>query len=281
MKYILLLLSIAITTGCTETKQHQESDHISKEDSIKAEGYWTKANQSSLFSEQRQNYLDSALAIDPKNAYYWQQKAMPLSKQMKHELAAPYLDSAAKYNPAKYVEYRGFMNCIFRRHYRDALNDFDIARSINGNSGVMDHPYDFYTGICHLQLNNFDSAEHYFSKSIEEKAALSGHDWVHYLHWFYLGIAMYEKEDITTAQNYFDSSLKLNKYLPEAHYYKGRCLARNNKLKEALTEFKTTQSLLDKGYFINEDNARYERYPYQVVPFYLYGIIGYLEKQDL
>lgn len=204
---------------------------------------------------------------------------MPLSKQMKHELAAPYLDSAVKYNPEKYMEYRAYMNCIFRRHYKDALKDFNLARNIHGNSGVMDHPYDLYTGLCHLQLNNFDSAEYYVQKCIDDKIAKSGPDWVHYLHWFYLGITHYEQEDIATANKYFDSSLKQNPYLPEAHYYKARCLQRAGSEQLALTAYKTADSLLQRGYFINEDNARYERYPYQVVPFYLYGAIDYLEER--
>lgn len=251
----------------------------SSADSADARAYWQKANRSRLFSQQRQLYLDSALAIIPTHAYYWQQKAMPLSKQMKHELAAPYLDSAVKYDSGRYIEYRAYMNCIFRRHYTDALRDFNIARSINGNSGVMDHPYDLYTGLCYLQLNKFDSAQAYFRQCIDNKTAKSGAKWVHYLHWFYLGISYYEQEDIKHAKQYFDSSLKQNDYLPEAHYYKAQCLIREDEYSGALSHLHRVDSLLKKGYFINEDNARYERYPYQVVPFYLYGNIKWLEEK--
>lgn len=199
---------------------------------------------------------------------------------MKHELAAPFLDSAVKYDSTRYVEYRAYMNCIFRRHYREALRDFEIARSINGNSGVMDHPYDLYTGLCHLQLNNFDSAQYYIRKCIDSKISKSGADWVHYLHWFYLGISYYEQEEIVYAERYFDSALKQNEYLPEALYYKAQCLIRKEEYKDALVYLQHADSLLKRGYFINEDNARYERYPYQVVPFYLYGAIDWLERRE-
>lgn len=270
MKLTLTLLAV-VTACCTyaqpDTKYTPKP--LSVADSIRVADYWRKANQVRLFSQQRQQYLDSALTIAPWRAYYWQQKAMPLSKQMKHELANRYLDSAVKYDPQQYLPYRAYLKCIFSREYMAAMQDFYAARVINGNSGVMDHPYDFYIGLCHLQMDNFDSARYLIQKCIDYKTRTSGADWAHYLHWWYVGVTHYEQQDYTRAMACFDSSLRLNPTLPEALYYKGMTYEAQGNKAAALRYVQQTDSLMNKGYTINEDNARYETYPYQVRKYYL------------
>jgi len=281
MKYVLLLLASAIycSPGFAQTNTKHTPQPVSKEDSARVDYYWRQANSVRLFSQQRQRYLDSALAITPWRAYFWQQKAMPLSKQMKHDLAKPFLDSAVKYDPHRYVPYRAYTRCIFSRDYREALEDFHLAKMLNGNSGVMDHPYDFFIGLCHLQLDNFDSARYMVQQCIDYKTKQHGADWAHYLHWLYVGITWYEQDNNDSAIACFDKSLALNAYLPEAKYYKALCLSRMGQRNEALALLYDTDSLLKKGYFINEDNARYEVYPYQVRKYFLETAIARLEKE--
>lgn len=252
---------------------------LSAADSILVDSYWKKANKVKLFSQARQAYLDSALAIMPWNAYYWQQKAMPLSKQMKHELAQPYLDSAVKYNPKKYLDYRGYMNCIFRKNYRDALADFYAAKALNGNSGVMDHPYDFYIGLCLLQLNNFDSARTCFQKCIDEKTARHGAAWTHPLHWFYLSVTDDELGNTDMAMQHIDTCLKMNPTFPDAWYVKAEYLEDRKQYKDALAAALKADSLLQIGYSMNEDGGRYEHYPYGLNRYYLAGTISWLQKE--
>lgn len=282
MKYILLLPALAIccNTGFAQTDTKHIPHPVSREDSAKVNNYLRQANSVRLFSQQRQRYLDSALAITPWRAYFWQQKAMPLSKQMKHDLAKPFLDSAAKYDPNSYVPYRAYTRCIFSRNYREALEDFYLAKVLNGNSGVMDHPYDFFIGLCHLQLDDYDSARYWVQQCIDYKTRQHGPQWVHYLHWWYVGVTWYEQDNNDSAIACFDKSLALNPYLPEAKYYKALCLSRKGQRKEALALLYETDILLKKGYFINEDNARYEVYPYQVRKFFLEKAIEELEARQ-
>lgn len=272
----------AITAGnvCAQQDTRHIPHALSLEDSARVEAYWRKANSVRLFSQQRQLYLDSALAIAPWRAYFWQQKAMPLSKQMKHDLARPFLDSAAKYDPHQYVPYRAYLLCIFSRDYREALEDLYRAKALNGNSGVMDHPYDFYIGLCHLQLDNFDSCRYMMQQCIDHKTKQYGPDWAHYLHWFYKGVTLYEQEHNDSAIACFNESLRLNPYLPDAKYYKALCLSRKGEKKAALALLYETDSLIRQGYFINEDNARYEVYPYQVRKYFLEGAIAALEEEN-
>lgn len=279
---MLLLPALAINCylGLAQPDTKHTPRPVSKEDSARVDYYWQKANTVRLFSQQRQRYLDSALDITPWRAYFWQQKAMPLSKQMKHDLAKPFLDSAAKYDPHRYVPYRAYTRCIFSRDYREALEDFRLAKTLNGNGGVMDHPYDFFIGLCHLQLDDYDSARYWIKQCIDYKTLQHGPEWAHYLHWCYMGITWYEQDNNDSAIACFDKSLALNPYLPEAKYYKALCLSRTGQKEQALALLYETDSLLKKGYFINEDNARYEVYPYQLRKFFLERAIEGLEAHE-
>ena len=258
---------------------------LSPEDSALVKIYWKKANSVPLFSLARQRYLDSALAIQPWNAYFWQQKSMPLSKQYKHELAQPYIDSAVKYSPQKYLDYRGYMYCVFCYQYKDAIRDLHDAKALNGNSGVMDHPYNFYIGLSHLQLNNFDSCKYYMRMCIDERHKQSGLApnaepvWTHPLHWFYLSLAEYELADTVGAIRDMKQCLALNPTFPDAHYQMSFYYAHNGMPEEALTHALAADSLDRKGYSMNEDGGRYVLFPYQFNRFYLDGRIDWLKEK--
>lgn len=281
MKLLLhLLLTCVIINNVNAQSDKVPARPLSLEDSAKVAGYWKKANSVRLHSQQRQKYLDSALAIAPWNAYFWQQKSMPLSKQMKHELAKPFIDSAVKYDPQRWLDYRAYIKCIFSKQYRESLVDFHAALKLNGNSGVMDHPYNFYIGLCHLQLNNFDSCRYMMQKCIDEKTKKHGANWAHHLHWFYLGISWYEQDNFEKAIESFDAALKLNPTFPDVLYYKALCMQQLGNKKEALALAQQTDSLLKKGYSINEDNARYELYPYQLRKYYLESTLSRLEQEN-
>jgi tetratricopeptide (TPR) repeat protein len=237
---------------------------ISVRDSLLVNRYLDSVNVVSIFSQKRQRYLDSALTIAPWEASWWQQKAMPLFKQKKYETGMPYLDSAVKYDAHSYIDYRAFIKCIFQKSYRAAIKDFEAAKVIIGDGDVMDHTYDFYIGLCYLQLNQFDSAEIYLVKTTDQQRKSMGSHWVHPLDLFYLGIVYYEKEDYTKAIETLDTCLSLYPNFSDAKFYKAMCFARSNKQEEAITIWKEAARDHKLGYTINEDNAEYETYPYQV-----------------
>ena len=266
---------------CAQNRKinHKDEVRISKNDSVRSISYLNKSFTVPLFSQAHQLYLDSALSINPRHAYLWQQKAMPLFKQKKYELGMPYLDSAVKYDRSNHwLEYRAFMKCIFQKSYREAIKDFNSAQKQNGNSYVMDHSYVFYKGLCYLQLNKFDSAEYFIGNEINKE--LKERNSVHYLHWFYLGIIQFEKEDYTKALESFDNCLSEYSQLPDAMYYKALCLFRQKQNKAALELALKAKENLKIGYTINEDNAIYESYPYQLNKFMLEVFIEGLNKKS-
>jgi len=223
--------------------------------------------------------LDSAVKADPHNAYFWQQKGMFLFKEKKYELGLPYLDSAVKYNKGEdYLEYRAFMKCIFQRSYRSAIVDFNKAKIENPDGFIMDHEFDFYLGICYLQLNQFDSAETLFTRCIEKEKIRNGETWVHYMNWFYKGIALMEKGSYAKSIDCFDHAIGLYKRFSDAKYYKAICHYRLKDSEKALALFKEAQADLKEGYTINEDNVIYETYPHQVTLKWIENYLHYLDK---
>lgn len=274
MNWVLL---IVILFASNQMHAQANKSTLSIRDSLKLRVYVDSINHSDLFSVRRQSYLDSALMIKPWSAFWWQQKSMPLDKQNKYELAKPYLDSAVKYNRSKYLDYRGFVNCIFRKNYSEAISDFKAAQNEFGYRHVMDHSYDFWLGLSYLQLNKFDSSIMCLDKAIKTERESRSDSLAHFMNWFYLGIAWYEKENNTKAIYCFDKCLEQYEHFSDAKYYKAYCLTRLNKKTEARTLILEADADFKKGYTINEDNVIYETYPYQINQrFYLDNAIKWM-----
>jgi len=210
-----------------------------------------------------QDALDEGLAQDSTIAYLWQQKAMPYFKARKYEVGMEYINKAVQYDAERYLGYRAFIKCIFSKTYRDAIADFETCIANWGDRYEMDHTYTFYIGLSYLQLNEFDKAEVYFLKAVAKQKEVFPD--VHHLELFYLGIVCYEQERFAEAITYFDQAVVNYKEFSDAYYYKGLCQWKMNEPKEKI---EATSDLFftynEQGFSINEANAIYERYPYQI-----------------
>lgn len=273
MRRIILLAAFWVPL----TVYSQTQDQSKARDSILLLGYFEKLNHTDLYSQDRQKYLDSILLIRPKAAYIWQQKAMPLFKQKKYSIGMAYLDKAVEYDTTgHWLEYRAFIKCIFQKDYQSAIADFSAAKQRNGFGFVMDHSYDFYTGLSYLQLNEFSKAANYIQTSIDYRVnKMNG---AHYLENFYLGIVQMEMGQLDKAISLFDAALNDYSHFSDAKFYKAQCLLKSRKLDIATELFKEALKDLEKGFTINEDNVIYETYPYQVSKAWLAAIVKSFEK---
>ena len=253
----LLLLSIHANAAVTELN-----------DSAKTQYYYDKAYQFGIYHINYQIYMDSILMLNPHNAYFWQQKGMPLLKANKPELGMPCLDSTVKYKSA-YIDYRAFMKCIFAKDYKGAIVDFKESIKLKGHSFIMDHSYEFYIALSYLQLNNLPAADSMLRISMDFYKSHNSDP--HYLELFYMGIIHMERENFNLAIQTFDAVLKMYSQLPEAHFYKAQCLeivgtndGAPDRTAEVLALYQKGLEEYKKGYGINEDNAIYMDYPYQI-----------------
>ena len=255
----------------------QTGEQAKVRDSILLLKYFEKLNHTDLYSQERQNYLDSILLIKPKAAYLWQQKAMPLFKQKKYSIGMMYLDKAVDYDTTgHWLEYRAFIKCIFQKDYKSAIADFDIAKQKNGFGFIMDHSYDFYTGLSYLQLNEFSKAATSIQSSIDyREKKMNG---AHYLENFYLGIVQMEMGQLDKAISLFDAALNAYSHFSDAKFYKAQCLLKLGKIDLAKPLYREALKDLEKGFTINEDNVIYEIYPYQVSKAWLTAIVQSFDK---
>ena len=265
MRQTIVLFLLSVSLFCKPAFCQQTHTSRALKDSVENRYLKQGTYYYSYFSNEWQSNLDSALAITPDNDYLWQQKAMPYFKCRKYEVGMQYLDKAVVLNPKEYLGYRGFIKCIFSKNYADAIIDFSNAIEFNGNKTEMEHPYSFYIGIGYLQLNKFDSAISYLTKTVETESPSGSTYLLHFMDWFYLGIAQYESKNYTAAIIFFDKTIQLYSHFSEAKFYKAICLHKLRiKQEEALVLFEEAAIDFKNGYSFTEDNCVYEKYPYQL-----------------
>jgi len=131
----------------------------------------------------------------------------------------------------------------------------------------MDHTFNMYIGLCYLQLDNFKKAEEFIKKSINYRIKKWGQ--AHHLEHFYLGIVYYEQNRLELAKEQFDLALTYYHNFPDVKYYMARILHLQGKKEEAKQYYTEALDDIKKGYTINEDNAIYEEYPYQIKKYWL------------
>ncbi len=234
------------------------------QDSIITEHLKNGAHKHSYYSKEWQEEIDKGLAKDSTIAYLWQQKAMPYFKQGKYEVGMAYIDKAVQYDRRAYQEYRAFIKCIFAKTYREAIADFEDCKTRFGYSYVQDHSYDFYIALSKIQLNEFEAAKTIIAEDLQRIEEKSGPDVIHHLDVYYLGICHYETGDYEAGIETFDWAINLYSQFSDAQYYKALCLQRLGRIEEARKLYAIAKANGQDGYTINEDNAIYERYPYQV-----------------
>lgn len=250
---------------CTNIFCQQKLTSRALKDSVENRYLKQGAYKFSYFSNEWQNNIDSALSITPDNDNLWQQKAMPYFKCRKYEVGMQYLDKAVALNPKEYLGYRGFIKCIFSKSYADAVIDFTNATKLNGDKIEMEHPYSFYIAVSYLQLNKFDSAILYLNKTVVTESPEGSAPIIHFMDWFYLGIANYELKKYAVAISFFDKNLQQYNHFSEAKFYKAICLNKlHHKKEEAALLFEEAATDFKNGYSFTEDNCVYEKYPYQL-----------------
>jgi len=280
----LSIFSFSSSQKVLATQLSLRTDSVAKpmthRDSIRERYLDNGAWHYSLYSKERARYIDSAIALSHDDAYLWQQRGMPLMKQMKYEAGMPFIDSAVKYDSAMWLDYRAFLECIFSKQYLESLDDFRRAERRTPGANVMDHEYAFYMGLCYLQLCRYDSAEQCFRKCIADDQGVGG-NWVHYMHTFYLGATLYADERYAAAMEQFDRAIAIYPNFSDAKYYKAWCLDKAGQIDSALNCITQAERDIEDGFTINEDNAAYERYPYQIKKEWVKGSVAALQEESM
>jgi len=214
---------------------------------------------------ERDVYIDSAIQLKPDFAYLYEQKALPYFRQGKYEVAIEILDKAVALDIRSFIDYRAYMKCIYGSRHKEAILDFVEAKKLKGEKGnVLDHSYDFYLGLCHIQLNEYDKAIEFLKKSIQNTEKTNGASWVHWLDYLYAGIAFQQLQNHEEAIAYFDKSIENHKNFSDAKYYKVISLYKLKKYSEAKSLLLECDFDFKAGYSMSTSNSIFDRYPYQI-----------------
>lgn len=260
----IALIAMCLLLSCGENISEEKQIATNNPDQIIETYLKNGAWEHSYLSREWGEWIDKGLEKDPTIAYLWQQRAMPLWKKRKYELALTYYDNAVKYNRERYLSRRGFLKCIFQKDYSSALIDFNTYKKEYGFTYEQDHSLEFWIAICHLQLNEFDKAFTILNNEINNQEMEHGVGWVHYLDRFYLGIIYFELGEYENAVKEFDKVLEEFASFSDVQYYKSKCLNKLGEKEEAKQLFIDGKLNYDKGNTFTEGSVNYEPYPYQV-----------------
>jgi tetratricopeptide (TPR) repeat protein len=158
------------------------------------------------------------------------------------------------------LEYRAFAKCIFQKNYRSALVDFMAVLKFDKKPTSIDHPYDYYIGLCYLQMNQFDSAENMLSRCIADEGANAASS----QEWFYLGIVKMENKKYSKAIESFQKCLQLSDHFSDAQYYLSVCLVKYRRYNAAYNLVKLALANFRNGYTFEDSYSDFEYYPYQI-----------------
>jgi tetratricopeptide (TPR) repeat protein len=257
--YSILLISLkSIAQNTNANPAHKEAQQKIVDEYV----HNCAKNYSFYQMAELQECLDEGLKKDYTIAYLWQQKAMPLFKMKKYEAGMVFCDKAVEHDPQRWLSYRAYIKCIFAKTYREAIIDFEKCKEMHGNSYEMDHTYNFYIALSHLQLNEFAKAEEIFNTDILEQIEQKGE--AHHLDLFYYGISLYEQKKWEQAIEEFDKAISQYENFSDAKVYKAFCLGRIGQEKRANDLLLEAKADAKNGYTINEDNMIHEVYPYKV-----------------
>jgi len=256
--FLLFLLLLSNYTFAQTTGNTAQQDTI-------IEKYLKKGAYNYHYTQQGwDDHINLALKQDSTFAMLWQLKALPYWKTKKYDLAVECYNKAVRYDRANYLGRRGYLKCIFQKDYRSAISDMEAAVKEFGYGFQNDHSYSFYLALCHLQLNEFETAERILQKDFDKATEEHGEDWIHFLDVFYMGIIQYELRNYDKAITYFDKTISTYNNFSDAKYYKGLCLIQKGDKTNAEILMREAKKNFEQGYTINEDDAMYESYPYKV-----------------
>jgi tetratricopeptide (TPR) repeat protein len=262
-RFIVLGLT-SLLLSCTKNLPEEKQIATSNPDEIIETYLKNGAWKHNYLTREWGEWIDKGLEKDSTIAYLWQQKAMPLWKKRKYELALKYYNNAVKYNRERYLSRRGFLKCIFQKEYANALIDFNTYKKEYGFTYEQDHSIEFWIAICHLQLNEYNKALNVLKNEIESQESEHGIGWVHYLDLFYLGIIYFELGDYNSAIAKFDKVLSEYSTFSDVQYYKSICLNRLGEKEKAKKLVNDGVLNYAKGNTFTEGSVNYEPYPYQV-----------------
>lgn len=174
-------------------------------------------NKHYQFSREFHEWVDSAIAICPRFAYAWREKAAPYVKSGNFLEWKKYIDLAVKYDSLGYLPVRASLRYKFFADYNGAIEDIELLEKIYsgdiGTSSNGTYHLKVVKSLCYKKTGNLPKAIQILEAHINEENYSSGpYDLLH------LGVMYLEAGDYGMAEKYLELQNVKYKYA-ETYYY--------------------------------------------------------------
>lgn len=225
--------------------------------------YATRAHHFGLEHPGWGQTFDTLISICPNISEAYQERGLPYILSGDFEKLFENIDKAVELEPLRWTAYRGYLHCILAKNYRKAISDFETAEKLTPNAFTMDHTFSFFLAMSYMELGDFNKAERYFLKDIQQQRRGEGKNDIHYNTLLYFGIMYYLMNEMDLAEKRLSECLQLYEQHPTANYYMGMIKKITGNNQKSLY-FEKSRRYLDEGYRINEPNSGMVPYPRQV-----------------
>ncbi len=154
--------------------------------------------------------LQEALQYGPEEATPYREFGAPAVKRGLAKDFYRHYAKAVAYDPVEWQGWRGYLYLYFYRDYERALADFQTLDALT--PGFVDYPQStsilFMSGICYLQMGQYEKAVDYFDQHIAEELKTVEEEYISTETFLFKGIAESRQSGWATAKATFERGLR-------------------------------------------------------------------------
>ncbi len=197
------------------------------------------------FSREFHLLMDSAIAICPRFAYAYREKAAPYVKSGNFIEYMKNMELAVEHEPDIYLPIRASVRTKFFADHQGAIDDINLFLSTHSGDIPSSHNGTYHLlvvkALCYKNLNQPDSAIAILEELLTSEAYNAG--MFDYLH---LGVLYLETGKLEQALKCFDQQ-RIENNLAENEYYQALTLSKMQKPEDAKSHLSKAKELLKPG----------------------------------
>lgn len=243
----ILLVFVALSCG----RLTKENFHLLSEDerrSLSAE-YTQLAKRLETGSPKNMMILEKAIRINPQNDLAWRELSLPYLHAGMYSKWSENIEKAIALNPEAWQAWRGYDRLFYFRDYAGALFDFDASDTLTRNQ--IDYPQntsvDYLRGLCYYGLRDYQKAEEYFSRFIEDEKIKVGDPYIDESAFLYLGLIAIEQNRLADAEMQFLRGLKYEDSFADFNFHLAKLYCILDDPEEAEKQYKMAKKKFDNG----------------------------------
>jgi tetratricopeptide (TPR) repeat protein len=195
--------------------------------------------------------LEEILELDSTNAEAWREMSIPYLKRGIPHKWYEYYQKAIEYDAENWIGWRGYCYLFFYRDYRRAIADFDATDTIT--PGFTDYPQamsvHYLRGLCYYGLNEYENAQAYFQRYIDEEMAGPGFDFIDQNVYLFRGLIQQKLGDHQQAIEEFKTGLKIFEGSSDLYYHLSQSYLALGNLPLAKSNALKAEDYFKQGYY--------------------------------